>query len=243
MNNFISKASRTTALTAAALMSLLSIPSITLAQNFQGSLDFIVGLPQGEFRSNVDRAGFGLEAAIGYAPQASPFMVGFDLQYLNYGDETRRERFSTTIPDVTVDVSTTNNIAMGHLFARLQPNEGFFRPYLEGLIGLNYLFTTTKISNRGTGEEVASSTNFDDAAFSYGGGAGAMFLVYEAARDDRDAGITEVLVNVRVRYMLGGEAEYLKEGSIRRENGQVAYDISKSKTNLMTLHIGVALRF
>lgn len=218
-------------------------PGIAGAQNFQANLDFIVGVPRGEFRDNVDRAGFGVNAEIGYAPQANPFMVGVDIQYLNYGNETRRERFSTTIPDVMVDVSTTNNIFMGHAFARIQPNEGFFRPYVEGLVGFNYLFTTTSISNLSTGEEVASSTNFDDAAFSYGGGAGAMFRVYEADQDDIDAGVKEVLINVRARYLLGGEAEYLKEGSIRRENGNVAYDVMRSKTDLMTFHIGVALRF
>lgn len=218
-------------------------PGIAGAQNFQGNLDFIVGVPRGEFRDNVDRSGFGVNAEVGYAPRANPFMVGVDIQYLNYGNETRREPFSTTIPDVTVNVSTTNNIFMGHAFVRIQPNEGFFRPYVEGLVGFNYLFTTTSISNVSTGEEVASSTNFDDAAFSYGGGAGAMFRVYEADEDDIDAGVKEVLIHVKARYLLGGEAEYLKEGSIRRENGNVIYDVSRSRTDLMAFHIGVSLRF
>lgn len=220
----------------------LLMPLVGSAQHFQGNLDLVVGVPRGEFRDNVDRAGLGLEVGIGWAPRGAPFMVGIDFQYLNYGDESRREPFSTTIPDVTVKVSTTNDIFMSHLAVRLQPNEGFFRPYMEGLAGVNYLFTRTEISNVSTDEEVASSTNFDDAAFSYGGGAGAMFRVYEST-DDANAGLKEVLINVGTRYMLGGEAEYLKEGSVRRENGRVAYDVSKSETDLLTFRVGVVLRF
>jgi len=46
-----------------------------------------------------------------------------------------------------------------------------------------------------------------------------------------------------MRYIIGGEAEYLKKGSIRRENSKVSYDIIKSKTDLLTAQIGVALEF
>ncbi len=215
----------------------------TAAQDLQGGLHFTYGIPQGEFKSKVGKNGYGISGNFGYSPTSTPVMMGLELGFLVYGSETRREPFSSTIPDVTVDVNTTNNIAFGHFLLRLQPTNGVIRPYVDGLVGLNYLSTTTEIQNRGRGgEEVASSTNFDDVAFSYGGGGGIMFRVYESDASE-ESGIKEVLIDLRGRYLLGGEAEYLKEGSIRRENGKVKYDVQKSKTDLALIQIGVAVRF
>lgn len=217
-------------------------PPCATAQNFQGGLQFMIGVPSGDFKDNLARNGYGVSGQIGYAPERSPFMIGLELGYLNYGSESRAEPFSTTIPDVTVDVENSNNIVLAHVALRLQPNTGAIRPYAGGELGLNYLYTTTQIQNRGSGEEVASSTNQSDVAFSYGGTAGIMVRVHEAPEEEGD-GIKEVLVDLRFRYLIGGEAEYLKEGSIRRVNGRVEYDKLRSKTDLMTIHIGVALRF
>lgn len=218
-----------------------------LAQKFQAGADFLIGVPQGAFRDNVNRSGFGITGNIGLAPAGTVYMVGIEVGFMNYGTERRREPFSTTIPDVSVDVETENNIALGHLFLRLQPNVGFIRPYLEGAIGGNYLFTKTSIKNQGGGgEEVASSTNLDDGAFSYGGGAGILVRLAEynseGSRGDSEP-FKELLLDVRCRYLAGSEAEYLKEGSIRRVGGMVVYDIKKSETNFLTFQIGVCVRF
>jgi hypothetical protein len=66
-----------------------------------------------------------------------------------------------------------------------------------------------------------------------------MFLVYSPENE----GITDVFVDVGARYVFGGEAEYLKEGSVRNVNGRVAYDILKSKTDLLVFQIGASVRF
>jgi hypothetical protein len=211
------------------------------AQNFQGGLGFIVGAPQGEFKDNLDATGFGITGHIGYSPKTQPVMIGVEFGYMNYGSETRTEPFSTTIPDVFVNVTTTNNLVLTHLFLRAQPAKGAIRPYLEGLVGVSYFFTETKIENKNHGgEEIASNTNQDDATLSGGGGLGAMVQVYSKDKDNRKI---EVLLDFRTRYLLGGEAEYLKKGSIRRESNRVVYDINKSKTNLLTFQFGVAVRF
>jgi len=51
------------------------------------------------------------------------------------------------------------------------------------------------------------------------------------------------LIDLRVRYLAGAQAEYLKEGSIRREAGRVVYDIKKSTTDLLSIQVGIAIRF
>jgi hypothetical protein len=227
--------------TAIILFLLTTAGFAAMAQSFQGGLDFMVGSPQREFRRNVDNIGFGVAGNVGFAPEGTPVMLGLEFAFMNYGSTDRREPFSTTIPDVFVDVSTTNNIILGHAILRLQPNTGAVRPYLQGMVGFNYLFTETKIENENVaGQEIASSNNLSDGAFSYGAGAGLLLWVYSPPEGE---GITDIYVDLGARYIFGGEAEYLKEGSIRNVNGRVEYDILKSKTDLLVFHAGVSVRF
>ena len=126
---------------------------------------------------------------------------------------------------------------------RLQGNSGVFRPYLDGLIGMHYFFTETKVRDEDdfTGEPIASSTNQEDIAFSYGAGGGVMFLVYQ--KREEGSRLTEVLIDFRVRYSFGGEATYLKKGSITRENGTAIIDPLRSRTDLLTYQLGVVFSF
>ena len=73
---------------------------------------------------------------------------------------------------------------------------------------------------------------------SYGGGAGLLILLTKDLGD-----VKGLYLDLKVRYIYGGEAEYLKEGSITIQNGRAYYDVIKSKTDLMTFHIGVMAFF
>lgn len=209
---------------------------------FQIGGAIILGYPQGEFRENVPNPGIGGNLNFGFRFPETPLSVGLNLTFLIYGSERREEPFSTTIPDVYVDVTTTNNLVMAHLMFRLQPPRGGVRPYLEGLFGLNYLWTETRIEDQDDYEEVASSTNFRDATFGYGGGVGLMIRVWQQ-RDRRlqTDGAESVFIDAGVRYLKGGKAEYLKKGSIRRENGSVLYDVNESTTDILTFRIGAVV--
>ncbi len=203
-------------------------------------IDFIMGIPQADFSDQLDDLGFGIEVSGAVGLKGLPVMFGADLGVMIYGHERRYEPFSQTIPDVTVKVVTDNNIAKGHLFLRLQPDSPRFRPYADALIGFKHLFTQTKITNDGFEEyEIARSTNFDDTTISYGMGAGLQIRVYNASEDGRD--ISNVYLNFGVQYLPGGEAEYLREGSIRRENGRLSFDVTRSKTTLLVPKFGVVV--
>ncbi|HSP88633.1 MAG TPA: hypothetical protein VLN45_10900 [Ignavibacteriaceae bacterium] len=203
-------------------------------------LNFTLAFPQGEFKDNVDRLGVGGSLQfLFFDPQPNlPVSFGLNLGFLNYGSESRREPFSSTIPDVVVDVDRSNNLVNFHVLFQIIPYSGSFRPYAEGLFGGSYLFTETSIKSRGV-EEVASSTNFDDFAWSYGAGGGIIILLTENVGDD----IGSLFLDLKARYLFGSEAEYLKEGSVIIENGRVTYDVSKSKTNLLQIHLGVVAYF
>lgn len=202
-------------------------------------INFILAFPQGEFKENIDRLGFGLGGEFMFLTpkKGSPVGMGINVGFINYGSETRREPFSNTIPDVTVDVDRSNNLFNFHIMLRVAPYAGKLRPYAEGLFGGAYIYTETNIKSRGV-EEVASSTNFDDFAWNYGGGAGLMYQVY---RNNDDG--TAFFIDLKARYLFGSEAEYLKEGSVIIENGQVIYEVSRSKTDLLTAQLGVIYFF
>jgi hypothetical protein len=217
------------------LLALIS-PSRTLGQVNLGGY-FTIALPQGEFEESVENNGYGFIGQALFSVGGTPVSIGGSFGGAIYGRETRKEPFSLTIPDVTVEVETNNYILLGHLVLRLQPPAGPFRPYAEGVIGFHYLFTQTTIESRE--ENIASDTNFDDGVFSYGGGGGIMFGVYEGGA----AKPVSVYVDVGARYLKGGKARYLQEGSIRREDGRVLYDIDESETDLLAIQIGVTVQF
>ncbi len=215
---------------------LLIFPAFAIGQVGVGGY-FTIALPQGEFEEKVEKNGYGFIGQALFSVGGTPVSIGGSFGGVIYGRETRREPFSLTIPDVTVEVETNNYILLGHLVLRLQPPAGPFRPYAEGVIGFHYLFTQTTIESRE--EDIASDTNFDDGVFSYGGGGGIMFGVYEGGA----AKPVSVYVDIGARYLKGGKARYLQEGSIRREDGRVLYDIDESETDLLAIHIGATVQF
>lgn len=215
--------------------------------SIQAGLGLIGGFPTGGFGDNITNPGIGISGHIGYRFPQSPVIFGLDMAYLIYGRESRNERFSTTIPDVTVNVVTENTILMTNLFLRLQPREGPVRPYIDGLFGFHYLFTRTSIQDIPTlfSDDVASSINFSDVAFTYGGSAGFMIEVYNgrSARSQTNRGVRTVSIDFRLRYMDGAEASYLKRGDLLRQGGQTALNITRSQTNIVTAFFGAAVEF
>ncbi|MCK9279977.1 MAG: hypothetical protein M0P71_05115 [Melioribacteraceae bacterium] len=201
---------------------------------------FLIGLPQGEFKENVDNTGFGLNlhGTIWSPSKLRPFSVGFNLGYMIYGMTTDRRPFSETNPDVSVEVSRTNSIANFHLLFLISPFQGTVRPYLEGLFGGAYISTSTDIQNERTGESIASSTNFDDLTWSYGSGGG---LLIQVGKDMGD--VSRLFIDLKARYIFGTEAEYLTEDGVEVRLGSVKYYPVKSKTDLIQISIGVTAFF
>lgn len=210
------------------------------AQTVGGS--FMVGSPQNEFRKNVDRLGYGIQfSGTLWSPgKESPFTIGLNLGYLVYGEITENRAFSLTNPDVTVEVSRTNNLANFHLLFQLSPFSGTVRPYAEGLFGGAYIFTTTEIKSEWTQEQIAQSTNYDDYTWSYGAGVGILIRV------SQDMGeVSALFLDLKARYVYGTEAAYLTEDGVvvDKQRGKVYYYPVKSKTDLLTFHIGVVAFF
>jgi hypothetical protein len=207
------------------------------AQGFQAGIDFTTTFPQSEFKRNIDGNGYGVGGQFLYGIKKSPFLIGVDLGLVTYGSESFTESLSPTIPEVRVKVNTTNNIFSSHFLLRAQKREGKVRPYIDGLVGLQRLFTRTAVSNDFTGEEFAADTNFSDSTFSAGFGGGVQVLLAGGVNQP------EILLDTRVRYLRGARAEYLKKGSIFRDNGEIFFEPFSSPIHLVNFQIGITFQF
>jgi hypothetical protein len=111
------------------------------------------------------------------------------------------------------------------------------RPYADGLIGFKYLVTRTSLRAESDDENLASSTNFRDFTFSYGFGGGVQVKLGRLGRDG------SVMLDGRFRYLRGSNAQYLREGSIRRVDGTITFDVLSSRTDVVTAQVGVSFLF
>lgn len=225
----------------AAIIASISATAAHAGSNFLGGVRLNAGLPQGEWSDRIDTEAFGAAVQCFYAPDSSPVAVGFDLGWSNYGSESREEAFAPHIPEVTVDVETWNNFAQGFFVLRGQIPRGPIQVYGDALVGFNYLYTESKVTDDRGGDDIASTTNQEDTAFAYGLGGGALVPVWQRTNGAR--GIQQVSIDLGARYIWGGQAEYLKEGSLHRENGRVSFETIESRTNLTQVHLGVTTRF
>jgi hypothetical protein len=227
----------------ACILLILDCPRPMFAQPIEIGGGLMLALPQSQFKRNVEGIGGGLNAYLSYAQEEQPFAFGIQLTFINYGSEDTKAVIYGPGNPVDGKVTTSNNILSVHLLTRLQPNVGTLRPYLEGLAGWNHLFTETHLEDEGTGETIQTRTDLDDDAFSYGAGGGVQITLSgpDSLTADESSGTWSLILGAR--YMFGGKAKYLKEGSITRENGRVVFTTLESTTDLFQFLIGVSYHF
>lgn len=204
--------------------------------NTEFDLSLHLGLPQGPFRDQLDKAGFGMKGTVGLHVPQSPLYAGIDFSFLTFGTDRRKEVFSSNIPDVRVQVDNSYNMASGLGLLRFTGQDFVFRPYIEGLLGFNYLFTQSTV--RSGGEEVASDINLDDFAPAYGIGAGVQYLIW----DGQQVYGTLMYLNMQLRYIRGGNAEYVLPGTIDTSGQAAQFDTADSRTDTAYIQIGMSIR-
>jgi hypothetical protein len=191
----------------------------------------IIGVPVGDFGQNVEVAA-GLAGQFDVGLGQSIFSVGLEGGYQWYGTESRRAPLSPTIPDIIVKITTENDLWTLHGRFRAQRREGRLRPYVDGLAGLTNLRTTTFLENCDDCDNLGS-TNLSDFVFSYGGGGG-LTIGFGPPPD-------VFRLDLSLRFLAGGEADYLTEGGIRNEAGVVVLDVRRSRTDMLLVYVGVAI--
>jgi hypothetical protein len=211
---------------------------------FQVGIAFEPFFPQGEFRDAMDRIGWGGSLDAFYRIPGSALLIGTTLAYHVYGHDSRWEPLSWSIPDVMVKVSTTNAVARGHFLLRLQPQFGSARPYIEGLVGVLHLTTDTRVyDDYDYGDnEIASTNQLNSTVLSYGMGGGLVLNLSRRPRANPNRGFA-VLLDIGVRYLRGGTADYLTPGDIEIQGGTVSYFVNRSRTDILIPRIGVTFAF
>ena len=211
---------------------------------FQVGISFEPFFPQGEFHDILDRIGWGGSLDAIYQIPHSDLMIGTALAYHVYGRETRWEPFNVYVPDVLVKVNTVNAVARAHLLLRLQPTFYAMKPYVEGLLGLQHLTTYTRVCddfNYG-GDRIASTNHMRSTVLSYGLGGGIMLDITHIPGPAGKRPLS-IMLDVGIRYLQGGSADYLVPGDIEIVGDTVNYFISRSPTDILTPKIGVCFAF
>lgn len=210
------------------------------AQPFNIDLNFAVGAPQGGFAEELDRNSYGLDIVFTYQIPYSPIHIGAGIGYQNYGWK-QRSTYIDGIPEVDLDVRTTNNIITPHLLARIEAPYGFVQPFIEGSMGFNYLYTETSLIDDYHEEDIASDVNHDYITTNSGLGGGFKINLYEGFDEDGD--YRGISLMMKAKYMLGGNASYLREGDLIRNGNFLDLNIRESRTDLVTFNIGVSFNF
>jgi hypothetical protein len=203
-------------------------------RNYLG-FELTAASPQGEFRDYVSSGWGGGMHYLLRADRDGWLALRVDASMLNYGHERQRVLLSPTIGGrVSVDLTTDNNIAFVGAGPQLGLPTGAVRPYVNGFVGVSYIFTESHVGGSSSGESFASTTNYDDASFAYGGGAGVYVpLGHRRNPISLDAGVT---------YRHNGAAQYLRRGDIvDNADGSISVYPVYSETNLRTFHLGATI--
>jgi hypothetical protein len=221
-------------------MALLAIAGRANAApaEFQFTLAFSPSLPRGEFYDILGRTAWGGSIGFGFRPSRFPVMIGTSFSFGIYDTDSWQDWLRLTSPDLLVDIRTSNAILAWNLFLRLQPREGFLRPYLDVFAGLHVLTTDTQIGEGDSDDDDDFSVNNSvDTAFAYGAGAGIQLPIVRFVQQSGRR-VFSIDLDLGVRYSLGGRAEYLVETD---EYG--VFDKRTSRTDLLTLSAGLSFVF
>jgi hypothetical protein len=202
---------------------------------WQGGVGFLGATAVGEFETFVPG---GIPGILGHANRSLGriFSLGADVAWNQYGSETRSLLIGPLVPEVpgaSLRVHTYNAMVGLHARLRAQLPHGRFRPYADGLFGFTNIFTTSEVKGEEDCEEcvIESESQSSDFVRSYGGGAGITVNFTSRERAPR--------LDVSMRYLRGGRADYLTEGSVRAQGDRVIREFSRSRTDRFGVYIGV----
>ena len=199
---------------------------------FQFTPKFLTAVPIGRFGSRIGPTPGG---AVDFTVRVgqTPVFIGMALDYLHYGTETRRIALYPAVPEVFSNVDTTNNLFQNHALVRFQPSTGRMRPYAEGLLGFSYIYTHTWIGDEVYGE---STTHLGDFAPSFGAGGGVTIGLASPPN-------AHFALDIGLRYMTGGDVDYLTRGDLRRNGDGVTFESTRSPATLFAVQVGLAVDF
>jgi hypothetical protein len=200
-----------------------------------GSISFTQTRPRGDLARNID---FGYGGSGNYVFRLDKAgIVGLRLggSMAAYG----RERFSVPLSyavggRVRVDVTTTNTIGTLTIGPELMFPEGFIRPYAHAGMGLIWMATTSSVQGVDSYSDEFQTRNYSDGTPTWTAGGG-VHIPLSRRR-------TAVLLDLGLDYFYGGDASYLRKGSIvDLPNGEIAFTPLFSETRFVNVSVGLRI--
>jgi hypothetical protein len=204
---------------------ILLFPSV-LAADGGGSL--VVGAPRGALGEQASVAG-GLAGHAVFPSGASALSLRLEGSWLLYGSETVRLPVARTAGRLNREITTDNWIAELGLGPQLVLGKRGVRPYVHGFAGVAYLSTTSQLRDPDRFVS-ATSTNYDDTTFSYGGGGGLLVPLH-----GRDTSL-----DLGVRYVRTGSVRFLGEGDLVSTDGGVSAMPHRGHADVLEFRLGLA---
>ena len=197
----------------------------------------LLGLaPRGELADNVSFAGgIGGSYLLRFGPSGE-VSIRADLGYMVYG----HEKYRTTLGGgplglISVDVVTTNNIALGGLGLQVGAPGRSIRPYVNAMGGFSYFFTESSVEGTNNSEAFASSTNYDDGGFAWAAGGG-LYIPVSRKR-------AVVNIDLGVRWLDNGKRDYLRDDGITFEDDEVQFNPVRTEAKGIVFSLGVGIGF
>jgi hypothetical protein len=237
----MSRHTRWIACLAAALLFLPALPSFGQAPPFRNVSGVAAGglFPTGPFNDHVSQEGLGVGGFYARRLGSSPLLVGADLSVADYG-HTSWVAYLLGVPEV--DVDTKNSIVQGLVLLRIQPRTGRVTTFVEGLAGISYLYTATAVGTLDDGS-TDWETNHDDWTWTAGAGAGLSILLGKSWAADSGKRPGRTFFELKVRYLAGGQADYLKKGSLVFDGNGYVPTPERSATSVITVQVGISRVF
>jgi hypothetical protein len=224
-----------------AVLAFLLLTPATVSAQHRAGIAFAFSTPRGEFDRNTD-TGYGAIVWYRY-PLGRALSIGANGAFQTYGKTERRAPLSPTIPDIRVDVETTNSTAYLQAALELEAPGGAIKPYGHLTGGLGFFQTTTSLQNPETDETILSDTNQSDWNWIWGAGGGLRLRVHQGSRPERAP--VRVYLDLGATWQKGDEVEYLREGSLITDEGEVDIDrrLVRSEIELVMYRLGIQVEF
>ncbi len=196
-----------------------------------GGFSLPYGMATGALAKSFDH-GWGLLGHASFFKGRKPLGLALEGWMVEYGRETERRRLFEDTDRVLVDVDTSNWIGHLSLGPELAVRSGRIRPYARALVGLTYFATSTSVEGSSDVDSFATTTQQDDLKLS-----GA---ICSGARISLSRG-GSVALDVNVRYVINGEADYLVEGDIHEAaDGRLLFEPRHTQANLLVFGVGLS---
>jgi len=225
------------------LLICASLPLPLAGQNVLTSVHFQGGAHSGAFAREVKSRGLGVDAAF-VIPlgEDTPFWAGLEMGTLFYGTQAR----SVEVEQDRIRLEPIKGVVLAHLLWRTQWHYPTLRPYFDLAVGLQHFFSESSAQQGpiyGILQDGQTySTTEVERTFSAGAAAGVMIRLLSPSRGEPERRIQEILIDVRTRFLRGGEITLFEEIP---QNGDetIGFKRVDARTDIFLFQIGVSLLF